>query len=133
MRYHYDKPETYKKTHGRTYYCDHPVYDQCTLYLQKDIGKDIGLAVIQQRYNPDTKNTWWGKIDSWLADDIFEHPKFVEYFAKHAKEPKEIYKLGINVTDKLYPTVTVRQVMWALRMKPLPKQPWETVFDHTPI
>lgn len=32
-----------------------------------------------------------------------------------------------------YPTVTIRQIMWALKMKPLPKQPWETVFDHTPI
>ena len=36
-------------------------------------------------------------------------------------------------TDGLYPTVTIRQIMWALKMKPLPKQPWETVFDHTPI
>ena len=129
MKYHYEKPENYKKTHGQTHYCDHSVYDQCTLYLQN--GK--GLAVIQQRYNPDTKNTWWGKIDDYLVDDIFEHPKFVEYFDKHAKEPQQIYKVQIGVTDKIYPTVTVRQVMWALRMKPLPKQPWETMFDHTPI
>ena len=32
--------------------------------------------------------------------------------------------------DELYPTVTLRQIMWALRMKPIKKQPWETVFDR---
>ena len=32
--------------------------------------------------------------------------------------------------DGLYPTVTVRKLMWALRMKPLKKERWETVFDR---
>lgn len=32
-----------------------------------------------------------------------------------------------------FPTVTVRQLMWALRMKPLKKERWETSFDHVPI
>ena len=33
-------------------------------------------------------------------------------------------------TDGLYPTVTIRQIMWALKMKPLAKERWETCFDR---
>jgi len=33
----------------------------------------------------------------------------------------------------LYPTVTIRQIMWALKMKPIPKQRWETVFDRRDV
>ena len=32
-----------------------------------------------------------------------------------------------------YPTVTVRQIMWALRMKPIKRERWETVFDRSLI
>jgi hypothetical protein len=35
--------------------------------------------------------------------------------------------------DGLYPTVTVRQIMWSLKMKPIPKEKWETVFDRREI
>lgn len=52
MRYHYDKPDHYTSMYGRTYICDHPVYSHCTLYK---IGEK-GLAVIQQRYIPETRN-----------------------------------------------------------------------------
>jgi hypothetical protein len=79
-----------------------------------------GLAVIQQRYDPDTKRTWWGEIDPWLTDPIYLHPKFIEYFTDRASEP----------TNNLYPTVTIRQLMWALKMKPLPRERWETCFDR---
>lgn len=51
MRYHYEKPKIYKAVYGTIYACDHPVYAQCTLYL---IGYK-GLAVIQQRYDQETK------------------------------------------------------------------------------
>ena len=37
------------------------------------------------------------------------------------------------LTDGLYPTVTVRQIMWALKMKPIQKERWETVFDRRDI
>ena len=104
---------------GQTYKCDHPVYNVCTLYL---IGTK-GLAVIQQRYSPKTKHTWWGEIDESLRDDLYFHPKFLPYFNKKGGKP----------INGLYPTVTVRQVMWALRMKPLKREPWETVFDKSPI
>lgn len=91
----------------------------CTLFL---VG-ERGLAVIQQRYDPETKHTFWAEVDEWLTDPLYLHPRFRAFFDRRA---------GTG-TDGLYPTVTIRQIMWALKMKPLPKQPWETVFDHTPI
>lgn len=116
MRYHYEKPTIYLTMYGETYECNHPVYDVCTLFR---IG-DKGLAVIQQRFNVVTKTTRWSEIDPWLNDDIFLHPGFKDYFEERAR----------TATDGLYPTITVRQLMWALKMKPIPKEQWETVFDR---
>ena len=119
MRYHYEKPTTYLSLYGTTYECDHPVYDRCTLYL---IDRN-GLAVIQQRYDAETKSTSWTEIDPWLTDELYLHPGFKEYFEERAGEP----------IDGLYPTVTIRQIMWALKLKPLPKERWETTFDRRDI
>ena len=119
MRYHYEKPSIYLSMYGSAYVCDHPVYNKCTLYQMNSRG----LAVIQQRYNSKDKSTLWGEIDPWLTDDIYLHPNFAEYFNERAGEP----------VDGLYPTVTVRQLMWALKMKPLPKKQWETCFDRKAI
>lgn len=119
MRYHYEKPKIYLSMYGERYICNHPVYDSCTLFQIEDKG----LAVIQQRYNADTKSTFWTEVDAWLTDGLYLHPKFRDYFERCS---------GVD-TDGLYPTVTIRQIMWALKMKPIPKQPWETVFDHSPI
>ena len=119
MRYHYEKPTIFLSMYGNTYYCNHAVYSNCTLYQIEDKG----LAIIQQRYDRDTKTTWWGEIDPWLTDAIYLHPKFKEFFDKRAGE----------CTDGLYPTVTIRQIMWALKMKPLKKEQWETVFDRKAI
>ncbi len=119
MRYHYEKPQICVPMYGKVYICDHPVYSRCTLFRLG--GK--GLAVIQQRFSPDSKSTSWSSIDPWLANDIYLHPGFKRYFDKRA---------GI-CTDGLYPTVTVRQIMWALKMKPLKKERWETVFDRKDI
>lgn len=116
MRYHYEKPGTFLSIYGNTYECDHPIYDKCTLYI---IGNK-GLAVIQQRYDRDTKSTWWGEIDPWLTDDIYLHPKFKEFFDERA---------GLT-TDGIYPTVTIRQLMWGLKMKPIARERWETCFDR---
>ena len=78
MRYHYEKPTIYTSMYGTTYECDHPVYDRCTLYqIQSN-----GLSIIQQRFNKDTKTTFWSEIDPWLVDTIYLHPKFKEYFDK---------------------------------------------------
>ena len=105
--------------YGKTYICEHPVYDRCTLFKIDDKG----LAVIQQRFDPESKSTWWGELDPWLTDDIYLHPKFKLYFDKRAG----------TCTDGLYPTVTVRQIMWAFKMKPLPRERWETCFDRRDI
>jgi len=119
MRYHYEKPLIYLSTYGVTYSCNHPVYDKCTLYK---IG-DKGIAVIQQRFDEDLKSTWWSEIDPWLTDIIYLHPKFKEFFNERADECE----------NGLYPTVTIRQIMWALKMKPMRKERWETCFDRRRI
>lgn len=119
MRYHYEKPAIYSSLYGRIYICNHPAYSRCTLY---EIGKK-GLAVIQQRYDPKTKTTWWCEVDPWLTDALYLHPGFKPYFDKRAE----------TCTDGLYPTVSIRQIMWALKMKPLPRERWETCFDRKDI
>lgn len=116
MRYHYEEDRTKSATYGYTYHCDHPVYSSCTLYFYEERG----LAVIQQRYDDKTKHTYWTEIDPWLVDDIFLEEGFKSYFEKFSGEHFE----------KTFPTVTVRQIMHALGMKPLKKQKWETVFDR---
>lgn len=105
--------------YGQVYFCNHPVYSDCTLFKIADKG----LAIIQQRYNNNTKTTWWGSIDNWLADSI--------YLNDHFKEVFDLY--SSYSANGLYPTVTVRHIMWRLRMKPLKKERWETIFDRTEI
>lgn len=119
MRYHYEKPEIYVSMYGNTYECNHPVYDKCTLFNIQDKG----LAVIQQRFDPITKTTRWSEIDPWLTDTLYLHPKFKDFFDDRAGE----------CLDGLYPTVTIRQIMWALKLKPIPKERWETCFDRRDI
>jgi hypothetical protein len=116
MRYHYEKPTIYLSKYGITYGCDHPVYNACTLF--EIDGR--GLAVIQQRFNKLSKSTYWGEIDPWLTDTLYLHPKFTKYFDERAG----------SATDGLYPTVTIRQIMWALKLKPLQRERWETCFDR---
>lgn len=119
MRYHHEKPITYLSMYGEVYECDHPVYSKCTLYK---IGEK-GLAVIQQRYDKQTKKTWWDDIDPWLTDLIYLNSKFKEFFEERSGE-------SIN---GIYPTVTIRQVMWALKLKPIHRERWETCFDRRKI
>lgn len=117
LRYHYEKPAMYVSVYGSTYVCDHPVYDRCTLFT---IGEK-GLAVIQQRCVG--KQTYWSEIDGWLTDALYLHPKFKKFFDERS---------GL-VKDGLYPTVTIRQIMWALKMKPIKRERWETCFDRRAI
>ena len=119
MRYHHEKPKMYRSVYGEIYICDHPIYDRCTLY---QIG-NRGLAVIQQRYNKHTKSTKWTDIDPWLTDEIYLHERFKKFFDERSGE----------CTDGLYPTVTIRQIMWALKMKPIKRERWETCFDRRKI
>ena len=119
MRYHYEKPNMYSSMYGQTYTCDHPVYNECTLFKISNKG----LAVIQQRHEEHSKKTWWGEIDPWLTDVLYLHPNFKGFFDERARECK----------DGLYPTVSIRQIMWALKIKPLPRKRWETCFDRKSI
>lgn len=119
MRYHYEKPTVYTSMYGTLYFCDHPIYNRCTLF--KIASK--GLAVIQQRFDSKAKSTSWGEIDAWITDSLYLNPGFKAYFDARAGQPE----MG------LFPTVTIRQIMWALKMKPLPKERWETTFDRRDI
>lgn len=111
MRYHYEKPSIYVSMYGETYICNRPVYRSCTLFQIEDRG----LAVIQQRHNRNTKSTWWGESDPWLTDDLYLNPNFKRYFDERARA----------CSCGLYPTVSIRQIMWATKMKPLPRERWE--------
>ena len=120
MRYHYENThEIYlKPKHAKPYWCDHPVYSMATLYLEGEHG----LCLIQQKRSGGLdKATYWSEVDPWLADDIYEHPGWKDFFDKYADVKDE---------DGFYPTIPVRKVMWALKMKPLKKYRWETTFDH---
>lgn len=110
MRYHYKKPGIYLTTYGKVHTCNHPVYSRCTLFTIQNKG----LAVIQQRYDQETKHTWWGEIDPWLQNDLYLNPGFKKFFDERADK----------CSGDLYPTVTIRQIMWALKMKPLPRERW---------
>ena len=70
--------------------------------------------MIQQRYDADTKSTWWREVDPWITDDLYLNYGFKEYFDERSGE----------CAYGLYPTVTVRQIMWALKMKPIPREQW---------
>lgn len=116
MRYHYSVDKTKVQVFGTLYFSSSPIYERGTLFK---IG-NVGMVVIQQRYDPITKHTWWSEIDSWLSNELYLHPKFEEFFKNTAGQEKE----------GMYPTVTIRQIMWALRMKPLKRESWETYFDR---
>ncbi len=98
----------------KTYKCDHPYYKACTLYFRDNIG----LAVIQQRFNLHWKITWWDCIDNSIAVDIQQNELFEEYFSKYATE----------ADNYIFPTIEVRKLMWALKMKTPKKEIWETRF-----
>ena len=111
MKYYYEKPKEWIGA-GETYICNHLRYNRCTLF---HIG-DRGLAIIQEHYNEKTKARWWGPIEPWLAGDIYFSNGFRTVFDEFAAEAD---------SDGLFPTITVRKIMWKLRMKPLRKEYWE--------
>lgn len=119
MRYHYTPGRIDSSIYAKIYICDHPVYSRCTLYQ----NGNVGMAVIQQRYDARRKYAWWGPIDGWMVDELYLNVKFKSVFEEYAREPR----------DGLYPTMSIRQLMWKLRMKPIKREPWETVFDKCPI
>lgn len=96
--------------------CNHPAYKSATLFKISNKG----LCAVQQYFNPVTKCTYWGPIARWLNDKLYLHDGFKKFFDARAD----------IVHDGFYPTVTIRQIMWALKMKPLKRERWETAFDR---
>ena len=107
MKYYYQKPNIIPdQLYGETIVLDHPIYKMGTQFIQNGSG----LVIVQKRFT--AKYAYWDKIDPWLANDIYCHPKFQEYFLKNSRSEN-------------FPIIPIRQVMWALRMKPLEKEFWE--------
>ena len=119
MRYHTNTPDMDIHIYGEKYKCNHPVFSYGTLLQIKRHPE--GVIIIQQRYDEKTKHTWWDVTEDWIINNVYLNKNFREWFRTNAKLPDK---------NGLYPIFTVRQVMWALRIKPLPKQVWETCFDH---
>ena len=88
------------------------MYNSCTLFR----NGNVGLAVIQERYNSKRKIRWWGPIDPWIAGDIWKNPEFGLFLIKNSGEANE---------KGVFPTIQLRKLMWRLRMKPLRKEFWE--------
>lgn len=109
MKYYYTKSENTQPIYGEKVILNDHVYKLGTLYFQG--GK--GLIVVQKRFA--SKYVYWDSLDDGLANDIYLNPNFPSYFNEHAKSAD-------------YPIVQVRKIMWALRMKPLPKEFWEDYF-----
>lgn len=117
---------TYKRSsdsrraeHSDIFISSHPLFEKCTLYR----SGDLGLGVIQQRFNEKLKLSWWGPIDPWLSNDIYEAKGFAEYFLKNAREAE----------NGNYPIVEVRKLMYALHMKPMVKELWETSLNASKV
>ena len=70
---------------------------------------------IRNKYIRLYERTYWTEVDSWLTDSLYLHPKFKKFFDERAGECR----------DGLYPTVSIRQIMWALKMKPIQRQRYD--------
>lgn len=113
MKGYYNTKTKYPRSkYAKTYNCKHPLYQTCTLFM----NGDLGLAVVQKRFNESQRIFWWGAIDPWIADDMYISELFNTVFSRLARPADE---------NGFYPTVTVRKLMYALGMKPLKKAYWE--------
>ena len=114
MKGHYTlKSKDHRPKYSKTVKCNHPLFSAYTVYSKGDLG----IGVIQQKFNEKLKCSWWGPVDVALANDIFESENFSEWFNRNAKLPNE---------DGMYIVMEVRKLMYALGMKPLKKEFWET-------
>lgn len=111
MKYFYVKPENYIRLYGKDISVNHPLIRSGTLFTEG--GR--GFIVVQQRFEKLSKSFYWSSIDDYLCNDIYLNPNFPKIFREIAK----------GQTDELYPIITVRRLMWALRMKPLRKEYYE--------
>lgn len=115
MKYYYKPSIDAKSGAGETYICDHPLFNRATLFK----SGNRGLLIVQEHYNKKTKARLWGQVVPWLSYDIYTNINFEEFFDKNATEADE---------NGLFPIFPIRKVMWALRMKPLQREVWESGF-----
>lgn len=97
MRYYNEKPIAYQSMFGELYVCDHPIYSRCTLYK---VNKR-GLGIIQQRFDSDTKSTYWGdltKEDKDLNEEALKTGG--RLFSSYKILPKDLMVDGID--DRLW-------------------------------
>lgn len=111
MKYFYQKPEHSARIYGKVVALKHPVYQAGTLY--EDHG--LGLIVVQQKFDETRRECRWTAIDADIANDIYLSSRFPAFFAE-------------NATYGDYPIFQLRKLMWALRIKPLPREYWEDFF-----
>lgn len=96
---------------------DYQLCDRCDILYDPATG--VGLAVIQQRWNGRLKHTWWGNVDRGVMTDILDNPLLNDVFYEKAEKADK---------NGQFPFIEVRKLMWALKMRPMPKQFWETRF-----
>lgn len=97
------------------YSCNHKLYNKCTLLKQGEMG----LAIIQQRFNPNMKVSWWGPIDNAYHEDILTNPYLHFVMSNNAERKND---------DGIYPTIELRKLLWQLKIKSPRKEDWETRF-----
>lgn len=112
MKYYYERPKTWT-IRGDIYRANNPLFNKATLLKRGELG----LIVIQQRFNPVTKHLWWADVDPWIVSDILENENFDEVFFKLASQ---------KFPGGDFPIIKLRKLMWELRMKPLKKDFWES-------
>lgn len=110
MKYFYQKPDIYIDIYGKTVTLDHPIYQKGTK-ISTD-GKAI--IIVQQRFI--NKTFFWDSVDPWIISDIYLNKNFPSFFSQYASENPPIFQ--------------VRKIMWALKMKPLPKEFWEDFTNY---
>ena len=109
MKYFYEKPDKWTRDGWKIVQSEHPLFNRATLLY----SEDRGFLVVQQHFDPVGKSVWWGSIDPWLACDIRRADRFQDFFEDHADEKYSF-------------VISVRKLMWEMRMKPLPKEFWES-------
>lgn len=115
MKYFYEKPDVWDMNPGETVNVDHPLFNRCTVFREDDTG----IMIVQQYFNPITKVKWWGPVEPWLSSNVYYNAGFENYFHERATPMDE---------SGLFYITSIRKIMWALRMKPLPKEFWEEDF-----
>ena len=66
-----------------------------------------GLAVIQQRYDSETKHTYRTEIDSWMTDPLYLHLRFnrVEYKLLYEKKGG----CTMNILNKVLSKIPIKK------------------------